>query len=116
MSSTTLLSLGNLSVWYTANHPVLSDFSLDLGTNEVVGLIGLNGAGKTTFIKTVAGLLPGYRLDRASMGGSAVPRSAIRRSSEAGILSLRKIGLFSISHSGSIWRMWLRLMAYRCRM
>lgn len=69
MSSTTLLSLGNLSVWYTANHPVLSDFSLDLGTNEVVGLIGLNGAGKTTFIKTVAGLLPGYHLDSAVWEG-----------------------------------------------
>lgn len=51
MSSTTLLSLNNLSVWYTADHPVLSDLSLDLGANEVVGLIGLNGAGKTTFIK-----------------------------------------------------------------
>ena len=69
MSSTTLLSLGNLSVWYTANHPVLSDFSLDLGTNEVVGLIGLNGAGKTTFIKTVAGLLPGYHQDSAVWEG-----------------------------------------------
>ena len=69
MSSTTLLSLGNLSVWYTANHPVLSDFSLDLGTNEVVGLIGLNGAGKTTFMKTVAGLLPNYRLDSAAWNG-----------------------------------------------
>ena len=100
MSSTALLSLNNLSVWYTANHPVLSDFSLDLGTNEVVGLIGLNGAGKTTFIKTVAGLLPNYRLDSAG----------------ADTLFLRKIGLFSISHSGNIWRMWLRLMAYRCQM
>ena len=69
MSSTALLSLNNLSVWYTANHPVLSDFSLDLGTNEVVGLIGLNGAGKTTFIKTVAGLLPNYRLDSAAWNG-----------------------------------------------
>ena len=69
MSSTTLLSLNKLSVWYTANHPVLSDFSLDLGTNEVVGLIGLNGAGKTTFIKTVAGLLPNYRLDSAAWNG-----------------------------------------------
>ena len=69
MSSTTLLSLGNLSVWYTANHPVLSDFSLDLGTNEVVGLIGLNGAGKTTFIKTVAGLLSGYHQDSAVWEG-----------------------------------------------
>ena len=69
MSSTTLLSLGNLSVWYTTNHPVLSDFSLDLGTNEVVGLIGLNGAGKTTFIKTVAGLLPDYHQDSAVWEG-----------------------------------------------
>ena len=60
MSSTALLSLNNLSVWYTAGHPVLSGLSLDLGEHEVVGLIGLNGAGKTTFIKTVAGLLPGY--------------------------------------------------------
>lgn len=69
MSSTTLLSLNNLSVWYTAGHPVLSDFSLDLGAKEVVGLIGLNGAGKTTFIKTVAGLLPGYHLDSAAWEG-----------------------------------------------
>ena len=69
MSGTKLLSLSNLSVWYTVNHPVLSGFSLDLGTNEVVGLIGLNGAGKTTFIKTVAGLLPSYRLDSTAWNG-----------------------------------------------
>ena len=110
MSSTTLLSLNKLSVWYTANHPVLSDFSLDLGTNEVVGLIGLNGAGKTTFIKTVAGLLPGYHQDSAVWEGQPF---AFR---DKATLFLRKIGLFSISHSGNIWRMWLRLMAYRCRM
>ena len=69
MSSTALLSLDNLSVWYTAGHPVLSGLSLDLGEHEVVGLIGLNGAGKTTFIKTVAGLLPGYHLDSAAWEG-----------------------------------------------
>jgi ABC-2 type transport system ATP-binding protein len=69
MDSSKLLSLNNLSVWYATDHPVLSDFSLDLGTNEVVGLIGLNGAGKTTFIKTVAGLLSGYRLDSAAWDG-----------------------------------------------
>ena len=69
MNSKTLLSLDNLSVWYTAGHPVLSGLSLDLGEHEVVGLIGLNGAGKTTFIKTVAGLLPGYRLDSAAWNG-----------------------------------------------
>lgn len=69
MDSSELLSLNNLSAWYAADHPVLSDFSLELGTNEVVGLIGLNGAGKTTFIKTVAGLLSGYRLDSAAWAG-----------------------------------------------
>lgn len=72
MDNKALLSLNNLSVWYTADHPVLSDFSLDLGANEVVGLIGLNGAGKTTFIKTVAGLLPGCRLDSAAWDGHSL--------------------------------------------
>lgn len=69
MNSKALLSLNDLSVWYTAGHPVLSGLSLDLREHEVVGLIGLNGAGKTTFIKTVAGLLPGYRLDSAAWNG-----------------------------------------------
>lgn len=71
MDDSKLLSLNNLSAWYATGHPVLSDFSLDVGTNEVVGLIGLNGAGKTTFIKTVAGLLSGYRLDSAAWDGHA---------------------------------------------
>ena len=69
MGSAPLLSLNNLSVWYTQGHPVLSGLSLDFGTKEAVGLIGLNGAGKTTFIKTLAGLLKGYRLDGAKWEG-----------------------------------------------
>lgn len=69
MDSKALLSLKNLNVWYVAGHPVLSGFSLELKKNEIVGLIGLNGAGKTTFIKTVAGLLPDYCLDYAAWDG-----------------------------------------------
>lgn len=34
MDSKALLSLNHLSVWYTADHPLLSDFSLDLGAAE----------------------------------------------------------------------------------
>ena len=97
MDSKALLSLNNLSVWYTVGHPVLSGLSLDLGEHEVVGLIGLNGAGKTTFIKTVA-------------------RSETKHLSGTDTLSSRKIGHFSISHSGNIWRMWQRPMVFRCRM
>lgn len=114
MSGAKLLSLSNLSVWYTVNHPVLSGFSLDLGTNEVVGLIGLNGAGKRPLSKP----LPGYCraiVWTAPHGTVSRSHSATRRSSETDTSSLRKIGLFSISHSGNIWRMWRRPMAYRCR-
>lgn len=72
MGNTELLSLKNLNVWYTPGKPVLSDFSIELGANEVVGLIGLNGAGKTTFLKTLSGLLDSYRADSASWEGEAL--------------------------------------------
>lgn len=45
--------------------PVLDRFSMELCKNEVVGLIGLNGAGKTTFIKTLSGLLDSFQIESA---------------------------------------------------
>ena len=42
---------------------VLSHFDIELDSHEVVGLIGLNGAGKTTFLKTLSGLIPTFRAD-----------------------------------------------------
>ncbi len=59
------LALKNLKVWYTKGKPVLEKFSVGLKRNEVVGLIGLNGAGKTTFIKTLSGLIDSYRVETA---------------------------------------------------
>jgi len=64
-----ILELQNLSAWYSEGHNVLSDFSLQLRSNEVVGLIGLNGAGKTTFLKTLSGLHEGYRCDSIRFHG-----------------------------------------------
>lgn len=65
------LAVKNLQVWYTPGRPVLSDFSLELGANEVVGLIGLNGAGKTTFLKTLSGLIGSFQVERAGFCGAA---------------------------------------------
>lgn len=60
MDKTGLLEIRQLNVWYTPGNNVLSDFCVDLQPHEVVGLIGLNGAGKTTFIKTLSGILDTY--------------------------------------------------------
>ena len=38
--------------------PILRDIGLTIDTGEIVGLIGRNGAGKTTFLRSVMGLLP----------------------------------------------------------
>ena len=67
-----LLSIKNLSAWYSSKRNVLSDFSLELMQNEVAGLIGLNGAGKTTFLKILSGLHETFRADDILLHGSSV--------------------------------------------
>ena len=64
-----ILELQNLSAWYSEGKNVLSGFSLQLRPHEVVGLIGLNGAGKTTFLKTLSGLHEGFRCDGIRLNG-----------------------------------------------
>lgn len=59
--SKSLLSIKNLSAWYSSEKMVLQSLSLELAEHEAVGLIGLNGAGKTTFLKVLSGLLPTFR-------------------------------------------------------
>ncbi len=65
MNNGKMLALNDLSVWYTPGKPVLEKLSMELGANEVIGLIGLNGAGKTTFIKTLSGLLNTFQVKAA---------------------------------------------------
>jgi branched-chain amino acid transport system ATP-binding protein len=51
-----MLSLENISL-YRGNTRVLDAVSLTVGEGELVALIGANGAGKTTVLRTVSGLL-----------------------------------------------------------
>ena len=38
--------------------PILRDVGLSIDKGEIIGLIGRNGAGKTTFLRSIMGLLP----------------------------------------------------------
>ena len=68
----TLLTVQNLSAWYSEEKRILSGFSFSLAEHEVAGLIGLNGAGKTTFLKVISGLLPTFRSENIRFGGAPV--------------------------------------------
>ena len=52
-----MLEVKNLDVNYGAIR-ALSDISFDVQQGEIVALIGANGAGKTTALNTISGLLP----------------------------------------------------------
>lgn len=55
-----MLEVKNITGGYV-NIPVLKDVSFTVGKGELVGLIGLNGAGKSTTIKQIIGLLSPYK-------------------------------------------------------
>lgn len=51
-----LLQIKNLSYSY-AGEPLIENFSLSVGKGQIISLLGENGAGKSTIIKLIAGLL-----------------------------------------------------------
>ena len=51
-----MLSIKNLNVYYGAIHAV-KDLDMEVGDGEIVTLIGSNGAGKSTTLHTISGLI-----------------------------------------------------------
>ncbi len=54
------IEINNLSFQYN-NHQVFHNLSLEIDAQEKVGVIGANGAGKTTFFFSICGLLANYQ-------------------------------------------------------
>ena len=52
-----VLSIRDLHAWYDESH-IVHGIDLDVGTGEIVTLVGRNGAGKTTTLRTIMGMLP----------------------------------------------------------
>ncbi len=57
MSGNSLLSVKNLSAGY-GKKIVLNGISFEINPNEIVGLIGVNGCGKSTLIKSLCKSIP----------------------------------------------------------
>ena len=55
----TMIEFEHVSFAYDKKHPVLNDLSFRIEEGESVGLIGANGAGKSTVMKLLLGLLQG---------------------------------------------------------
>lgn len=55
-----IIEIENLRFCYQKERYVLHDIGLSVAKGESVGIIGANGVGKSTFLKILTGLLPGY--------------------------------------------------------
>jgi len=79
--ATSALSLENIEAYYGDSH-VLSEVSFELGESRMLGLLGRNGAGKSTCMNVTMGLLPprrgSVRVFGAEVGGLSPEMIAAR--------------------------------------
>lgn len=78
-----MLEITNIKAGYN-EALVLQDFSLSIETGKVTALMGRNGMGKTTLLKTVMGLLP-LASGRIELDGQSLERLETHKISKAGI-------------------------------
>ncbi len=70
MNGAPMMSVELLSAWYGAAR-ILYDLSFEVGRGEVVALMGRNGAGKSTTMKAIMGLI-GERRGKVCFNGSDI--------------------------------------------
>jgi iron complex transport system ATP-binding protein len=88
MKAGPVISTRNLTVGYKKGNgfrPILRNINLDISSNELVCLAGANGIGKSTLLKTLAGLLPVIEGD---IFLNDIPLKNYRRQEIARILSI----------------------------
>ena len=78
-----LLALDAVDAYYDRSH-VLQSLSMEVESGAVVALLGRNGAGKSTTLKTVMGIVPA-RNGRIRFGGTDITELATHRVASLGI-------------------------------
>ena len=103
--SVPIIEARGVSAGYGASQ-VLRGIDFAVHAGETIGLMGRNGMGKTTLIRTLLGLLPAQTRQRVAGGADAAALSVFRRA-RRGIASCRKIAACS-----RVFRWW-RICAWR---
>jgi len=78
-----MLRVAGVNQYYGGSH-ILRDVAFDVAPGACTALLGRNGVGKTTLLKTVMGLLPA-RGGRVSFDGADITRWSSDRRARAGI-------------------------------
>jgi branched-chain amino acid transport system ATP-binding protein len=83
MSRDTVLEVANLTSGYSGV-PAIRGVSLTVGPSEIVAVLGANGAGKTTSLCTIAGLITPFSGD-IRLGGQNALTMSVRQRVSAGL-------------------------------
>lgn len=81
--TTPLLQVTQLNAWYGPAQ-VLFDVSLNVHAGEVVALVGRNGAGKSSLLKAIMGLMP-RRNGQVMFEGQDISHAAAHQASRLGL-------------------------------
>ena len=82
-----MLEVSAVSVAY-GQHRALSDAALSVGRGEIVVILGANGAGKTSLMKAIAGIVPCLPGKRVTLSGGDLSRLPAHEIVEAGLASV----------------------------
>ena len=74
-----IISVKNLNFWYEDETHALRDVNFTIKQGEYVGLIGQNGAGKSTISKIISGLYRNFRGDAKIMGLDLRDRKVVEK-------------------------------------
>ena len=78
-----MLKLSNLNVFYGESH-VIHDASLELAEGAAVAIIGRNGMGKSTLLKSVIGMIPAKK-GTIELGGANLAGLSSYKRVQAGL-------------------------------
>lgn len=82
----TILSVKDINVYYGAIHAI-KGISVDVNEGEIVTLIGANGAGKSTTLNTISGLLRS-KTGEINFQGSSISKTSPNKIVEKGLVMI----------------------------